>query len=90
MIDGLIHDLKRGLSGFKRVSNSVQVFRSIADVADADRSGCAISAPCDVDAAVLDPVGASIRGDLDGSESATATSAREGGLSSTATSGPIT
>ena len=90
VIDGLIHEYKNGLSGFKRISEYVRFFRSIPDVDYADRSGCTISASCGVDAAVLDPVGASIRGDLDGSESATATSAREGGLSSTATSGAIT
>lgn len=89
-VDGLIHEYKSGLNGFKNVSESVRFFRSIPDVDYADRSGRSVTTFRCVDAAVMDPVGASIRGDLDGSESSTATSAREGGLSSTATSGAIT
>ena len=89
-VDGLIHEFKNGLSGFKRISESVRFYRSISDGDYADRSGCTISASCGVDAAVLDPVGASIRGDLDGSESSATASAREGGLPATATSGAIT
>lgn len=90
VIDGLIHEYKSGLNGFKRISEHVRFFCSISDVDYADRSGRSVTTFRCVDAAVLDPVGASIRGDLDGSESSATTSAREGGLSSTATSGAIT
>ena len=70
-VDGLIHDLKRGLSGFKRVSNSVQVFRSIPNVTYADRSGGSVPPVGVVDPVDLIPVGASVGGDLGGSESTT-------------------
>lgn len=73
-VDGLIHEYKNGLSGFKRVSNSVQVLRSITDVADTDRSGGSVAPVCVIDVLHLVPVSASIRGHLDGSESS-ATSA---------------
>ena len=73
-VDGLIHEYKSGLNGFKRVSEYVRFFRSISDVDYADRSGRSVAPVGVIDVLHLVPVRASICGDLDGSESS-ATSA---------------
>ena len=73
-VDGLIHEFKNGLSGFKRISESVRFFRSIPDVDYADRSGRSITPVGVIDVLHLVSVRASICGYLDGSEpSATST-----------------
>ena len=74
VIDGLIHEYKSGLNGFKRISEYVRFFRSISDVDYADRSGRSVTPVGIIDIVNLVSVRASICGDLDGSESS-ATSA---------------
>ena len=71
-VDGLIHEFKNGLSGFKRISESVRFFRSISNVHDTNGSRPTVASVGVINITGLDPLATSVGGDLNCTKSSSA------------------